>query len=75
MSFERHRNEDGEISRRHGNTLMSTLRKIYGPSFAPESQPTAMLTDMLAELNDPSLTQLVHDHEAGRLHGKLQEQA
>ena len=75
MSFERHRNQDGEISRKHGDTMVSTLRKIYGPSFAPDSQPTAMLTDVLAELDEPSLTHLVHDHEAGRLQGKLQEQA
>ena len=75
MSFERHRNKDGEISRKHGNTLVSTLRAIYGPSFAPDCQPTAMLSDVLAELDEPSLTHLVHDEEAGRLHGKLREQA
>jgi hypothetical protein len=26
----RHRNHDGEISHKHGNTLIGTLRKIYG---------------------------------------------
>ena len=30
----RHRNKDGEISHKHGNTLVRTLRKIYGQSFA-----------------------------------------
>ena len=70
MSFERHRNQDGEMSRKHGNTLVSTLRSIYGPSFAPNCQ-TAMLSDVLAELDEPSLTHLVHDLEAGRLHEKL----
>jgi len=26
----RHRNHDGEISHKHGNTIISTLRKIFG---------------------------------------------
>jgi hypothetical protein len=26
----RHRNHDGEISHKHGSTLIGTLRKIYG---------------------------------------------
>jgi hypothetical protein len=30
MAFERHRDKDGEISRKHGNTLIGTLRKHYG---------------------------------------------
>ncbi len=30
----RHRNKDGEISGKHGNTLIRTLRKVYGQSFA-----------------------------------------
>jgi len=27
---DRHRDKNGEISRKHGNTLVRTLRKIYG---------------------------------------------
>src|SRR6516162_5539025 len=37
----RHRNKDGEISHKHGNTLIRTLRKIYGRGFAagyPETE-------------------------------------
>jgi hypothetical protein len=30
----RHRNKDGEISHKHGNTLIRTLREVYGQSFA-----------------------------------------
>ena len=30
----RHRDKSGEISKKHGNTLVSTLRKIYGSTFA-----------------------------------------
>jgi hypothetical protein len=32
---DRHRDKDGEISRKHGNTLISTLRQNYGANFAP----------------------------------------
>ena len=28
------RNKDGEITQKHGNTLLRTLRKIYGQGFA-----------------------------------------
>jgi len=30
----RHRNKDGEISGKSGNTLVRTLRKVYGQGFA-----------------------------------------
>ena len=30
MAFERHRDKNGQMSRKHGNTLISTLRKHYG---------------------------------------------
>lgn len=68
---DRHRNKDGEISRKHGNTLVSTLRRIYGPSFAPGAQPHETLAQVLADMDEPSLTKLVHDHEHGELHGKI----
>ena len=29
----RHRNKDGEISAKHGDTLIRTLRKLYGQNF------------------------------------------
>jgi hypothetical protein len=31
----RHRNHDGEISHKHGNTLVGTLRRIYGQVSRP----------------------------------------
>ena len=37
----RHRDKNGEISHKHGNTLIRTLRKIYGPGFAAGYQPPA----------------------------------
>lgn len=67
----RHRDKNGEISRKHGNTLVSTLRKIYGPSFATAARPGEKLSEVLAELDEPSLTKLVHDHEHGDLEGKI----
>lgn len=67
----RHRDKNGEISRKHGNTLVSTLRKIYGPSFAPGAQAGEKLSEVLAEMDEPSLTKLVHDHERGDLAGKV----
>ena len=67
----RHRDKNGEISRKHGNTLVSTLRKIYGGSFAVNSQPGEKLSEVLAEMDEPSLTKLVHDHERGELVAKI----
>lgn len=67
----RHRDKNGEISKKHGNTLVSTLRKAYGPSFAEGFQPNEKLSDVLTQLDEPSLTRLVEDHEANRLHEKI----
>jgi hypothetical protein len=36
----RHRDKNGEISKKHGNTLVSTLRKIYGQHSRPGSRAT-----------------------------------
>ena len=67
----RHRDKNGEISRKHGNTLVSTLRKIYGPSFAPGAQVGEKLSEVLVDLDEPSLTKLVEAHERGELEGKV----
>jgi len=71
----RHRDKNGEISRKHGNTLVGTLRKIYGPSFAHGQSDEAKLSDVLAEINEPSLSQLVHDHGSGGLEDKVRKAA
>jgi len=63
-----HRDKNGEISRKHGNTLVSTLRRIYGPSFA--GGESAKLSDVLAKLHETSLSQPVEDHESGGLEGQ-----
>ena len=31
---QRHRDKDGTIARKHGNTLIGTRRRIYGENFA-----------------------------------------
>ncbi len=67
----RHRDQNGEISRKHGNTLVRTLRKIYGSSFAEGTDPDEQLSDVLAEMDEPSLSKLIHDHEQGRLNQKV----
>jgi hypothetical protein len=71
----RHRDRNGEISRKHGNTLVRTLRRVYGPSFAPGFPEEAKLSDVLHALDDHSLSQLVHDDEQGRLESKIQAEA
>jgi hypothetical protein len=68
---DRHRDKNGEISRKHGNTLVGTLRRIYGPSFAAGEPESAKLGDVLAKLHETSLTQLVQDHGSGELEEKV----
>jgi hypothetical protein len=63
----RHRDKGGEISRRHGNTLIRTLRKTYGQSFAGSYGNKKKLGEVLHKLDEPSLSRLIHDHEAGNL--------
>ena len=50
----RHRDRNGEISRKHGNTLVATLREIYGSSFASEHAETDKLSEVLADMNEPT---------------------
>jgi hypothetical protein len=61
----RHRDRNGQIAKKHGNTLISTLRRTYGTDFAGASRGDARLIDVLHELDERSLTKLVHD-----VHGK-----
>jgi hypothetical protein len=58
---QRHRDKNGEISRKHGNTLISTLRLTYGANFAPGIAGNVKLSDVLHRLDEPSLHQLVRD--------------
>ena len=67
----RHRNHDGEISHKHGNTVIRTLRKIYGQSFAAGHPETKTLSEVLLQLNETSLSQLRRDHETRHLERKI----
>ena len=74
MTFERHRDKNGEISRKHGNTLVGTLRKTYGADFAKGCADSDRLSDVLHKMDESSLSKLVRDHEAGKL-GQICNQA
>jgi hypothetical protein len=63
----RHHDKNGEIGRKHGNTLIRTLRKTYGPGFAGGCADNAKLNDVLNKLDEMSLSHLIRDHEAGYL--------
>lgn len=63
----RHRDKNGEISRKHGNTLIRTLRMTYGPGFAQGCADDEKIGAVLHKLDEPSLNHLIRDHEAGYL--------
>jgi hypothetical protein len=67
----RHRNKDGEIRGKHGNTLIRTLRKVYGQRFAAGYPETEKLSEVLLKLNETSLSQLRRDHDTGHLEHKI----
>ena len=56
MAVVRYRDKNADIGRKHGNTLMRTLRETYGLGFAPGSADHAKLSDVLTKLDEPSLT-------------------
>lgn len=70
---QRHRDKNGEISRKHGNTLVGTLRRTHGSDFAAGFNETDKLSDVLHALDEPSLSKLVRDHQAGTLDDKLKQ--
>jgi hypothetical protein len=55
----RHRDADGEISRKHGNTSIDSLRDTYGACFAPGFPGYTRLRDVLDRLDEPSLSRLI----------------
>ena len=67
----RHRNKDGEISYKHGNTLIGTLRKVYGQGFAAGYPEAEKLSEVLLQLNQTSVSQLRRDYETGHLEHKI----
>ena len=67
MVFERYRDKNGEMSRKHGNILVRTLRKHYGDDFAAGCANNEKLSDVLHKLDEPSLSKLARDLESGTL--------
>jgi hypothetical protein len=63
----RHRDKNGEISRKHGDTIIRTLRMTYGPGFAEGCRDDEKLSGVLHKLDETSLSHLIRDHEAGYL--------
>ena len=63
----RHRDNDGEISKKHGNTVVRTLRRTYGANFAKGCDDDEKLSDVLHKLDEPSLSRLIRDYYGGRL--------
>ncbi|MBV9517151.1 MAG: hypothetical protein JO068_03440 [Hyphomicrobiales bacterium] len=57
----RHRDVNGEIGRKHGNTLIKSLRIAYGKDFAAGFDDRKTLAEVLHQLDEPSLTKLVDD--------------
>ena len=55
----RHRDVDGRISEKHGNTRVDTLRQTYGDGFAPGARGDMHLRTLLDRTGAPSLRQLV----------------
>jgi hypothetical protein len=50
-----------ELLKRHGNSLISALRKTYGRSFAPGMPPHEKLNDVIHQLDERSLSKLARD--------------
>jgi hypothetical protein len=59
---DRHRDKDGEIDRKHGNTRVGTLRKTYGDDFLNDWRSDAKLETVLEDTGAESLTELVKKH-------------
>jgi hypothetical protein len=53
----RDRDRGGEIDRKHGNTLVGTLRETYGPGFAKGRRSDMKLENLLKEEHCKSLSE------------------
>jgi hypothetical protein len=55
---DRHRTLLGRISRKHGNTVVRTMRAYHGSHFLRQFRESDDLKDVLHTLDEPSLSQL-----------------
>jgi hypothetical protein len=61
----RHRDLDGRIEEKRGDTLVATLRKAYGKDFLRDFRSDAKLSTVRKQ-TDMSLTELVRQHQRGK---------
>ena len=69
----RYRDRDGEIGRKYGNALVGRLRTSYGSGFAQGCANDDKLSDVLAKLDERSLSKLVRDYKSGMLPIRLRK--
>ena len=56
---DRCRDQDGEIRQKRGDTLVSTLRKTYGPDFAPGVRSDMRLDTLRDRMGGASLSKIL----------------
>lgn len=61
----RHRDRDGRIEEKRGDTLVRTLRREYGADFLRDWRSDAKLSTVREE-TDMSLTEIVRQHRRGK---------
>ena len=71
----RHRDKNGQISRKHGNTLIGELRKHYGSKVPAELKNDEKLSDVLARYDTQSLSQMVKHHRTFMEHLHAEHEA
>jgi hypothetical protein len=59
---QRHRDVDGEIHQKRGDTLVRTMRKIHGDNFLLGFRSDATLGTVLDRTGAESLSELVKSH-------------
>jgi len=62
----RHRDRDGEIRHKHGDTLIGILRETYGSGFAKGYRSDAKLSSVLRKEGAEDLSGLVKSSKGGR---------
>jgi hypothetical protein len=62
----RHRDQDGTISRKHGNTKISTLRKEFGEGFAGGRRGDLLLKNLPRQTGAKSLDNTKSDSRRSR---------
>ena len=58
---QRRRDLDGEIRQKRGNTLVKTLRRTYGPHFAPGVRGDTRLDTLRKRADGQSLWKILKD--------------